>query len=102
MATATPIVRPASPTRRWAAASPAAHSSSTRRLEISSARLMLSSSAIERVDASVSRQPRLPQRQTGPPSAITVWPISPAVPPTPCWSRPPEISPAPIPVETLM
>ena len=62
-------------------------------METGSRRLALSSSAIAREDASVSRQPRLPQRQTGPPSASSVWPISPAVPPTPCCSRPPEIEP---------
>ena len=33
--------------------------------------------------AKASRQPRLPQRQTGPPSSIVTCPISPAVPPAP-------------------
>ena len=33
--------------------------------------------------ASVSRQPRLPQRQNGPSSWMIVWPISPAIPPAP-------------------
>ena len=43
----------------------------------------LSIPAIARAEATVSRQPRLPQRQIVPPSWTTVWPISPAVPPAP-------------------
>ena len=34
-------------------------------------------------EASVSRQPRLPQRQIGPVSSTATWPISPAMPPAP-------------------
>ena len=49
-------------------------------------------------DATVSRQPRLPQRQTAPcaPPARTC-PISPAAPIEPRYRRPPSTSPAPIP-----
>ena len=96
-ATATPIALPASPISRWAAASPAAESSSSRRVEISSRRLRRAARRSPRAEASVSRQPRLPQRQTGPSSATSVWPISPAVPPTPWVRRPPEIRPPPMP-----
>ena len=50
---------------------------------------------------SVSRQPRLPQRQIGPPGSITVWPSSPAVPPAPTYGWPATMNPAPMPVAAL-
>ena len=43
--------------------------------------------------ATVSRQPRLPQRQISPRSCATTWPISPATPRTPWYGLPAEDQP---------
>ncbi len=50
--------------------------------------------------ARASRQPRSPHAQTGPSASRTTWPISPARPRVPRWSRPPRTTPAEIPVPT--
>src|SRR6476469_6510444 len=71
-------------------------------VETGSPRLAPSCSAMARADATVSRQPRLPQRQIAVPCWAGVWPISPAVPPAPSCRRPPSSRPAPTPEESLM
>ena len=53
-----------------------------------------SSSSSASVEATVSRQPRFPHRQTAPFSTTYTWPSSPANPVAPRWSRPPRIEPA--------
>ena len=73
---------PASAMTRWQAGSPSrASASGCGRVTGPSARLELAEQC--RPPTSVSRQPRLPQRQTGPARSKIVWPISPAVPPRP-------------------
>ena len=52
-------------------------------------------------EATVSRQPRLPQRQTTPSGRTWTCPISPACPSTPRCNRPPRTIPAPIPGRDL-
>ena len=54
-----------------------------------------SSSSRRGAETIVSRQPRLPQRQTGPSSPTWTCPISPAIPLAPRCSRPPSTIPAP-------
>ena len=57
--------------------------------------------AIASMPAVVSRQPRLPQRHSSPSAVRVVWPISPAVPIAPPYSRSSRIRPAPMPSRQL-
>ena len=52
--------------------------------------------------ASASKQPRLPQLHFGPPTSITMWPISPAVPLWPEYNLPSRMMPPPMPVPRKM
>ena len=53
------------------------------------------------VEATVSRQPRFPQRQTAPSERTLTCPSSPARPVTPRYSLPSSTMPAPTPEETM-
>ena len=60
-----------------------------------------SSASAASADETVSRHPREPHRHSGPSSRTCTWPISPAVPRDPRYSRPSMIMPAPMPLDTL-
>ena len=65
---------------RWQPRSPSCAIATTRRSVSPSPWRRRSGSSTASAPANASRQPRLPQRQTGPRSSIVTWPISPAVP----------------------
>ena len=100
-ASARPTERPASLSTRRTPASPSASSSRTLSTDSSSSYAGCSSAISRGAETRVSRQPRLPQRQTWPSSPTWTWPISPAMPVAPRCSRPPSTMPAPRPLATL-
>ena len=57
--------------------------------------------AIRSPRANASRQPRLPQPQISPSGSIVWWPISPAVPSWPWWTRPSTAMTPPTPVPSV-
>ena len=77
------MCRPTSATTRRQPGSPSWASSTTFSMVSPAPWVGSSSGSTYRAAVKVSRQPRLPQRQTGPDSSRVMWPISPAVPPGP-------------------
>ena len=88
IAAAWPISLPASRSARRLATSPASARAITAAMSGCPARR-----AIASMPAVVSRQPRLPQRHSSPSAVRVVWPISPAVPIAPPYSRSSRIRP---------
>ena len=101
VAAALPIARPASAITRRQPRSPSRARRTIARPSRPSPWLRRSSSASASVPATVSRQPRLPQRQTGPSASTSTWPSSPARPSAPRYRRPLSTSPAPMPDEII-
>src|SRR4051794_19556540 len=87
-ASARPTARPASWTTRDAAKSPSRTSSISSETVMSPPRAPASAETRAVDEATVSRQPRLPQRHSTPSDCTETWPISPAKPAAPEWSRP--------------
>ena len=100
-ARARPTERPASLSTRRTPASPSVSRSRTLSTVSCSSYAGCSSASRRGAETTVSRQPRLPQRQTWPSSPTWTWPISPAMPVAPRCSRPPSTMPAPRPLATL-
>jgi hypothetical protein len=82
-ARARPMAAPASSMTRRAAVSPARAQSTMRCVSTVSVLPRPRSSIIVEVEATVSRQPRLPHRQITPCSLMVVWPTSPVTPTLP-------------------